>query len=136
MCVGKLVTYRCFSTVRFPVDLLTTSDSYSTIVIFRPISAYPQSCQVRHRCDMCGSRFCRVPTLGRLCMSVSACPTHPYARPCIMLSSRRCLMFPLPDLRKSGTDDANSISLFRMLPWNLDLFCNFRARCDAHASAG
>lgn len=36
VCIGKLVTYRCFSTVHFPVDLLTISDSYSTIVIFPP----------------------------------------------------------------------------------------------------
>ena len=55
-------------------------------------------------------------------------PTHFEARPSTisrMMSLRRWRIFPLTNLRKSGTDEANSISLFSMLLCGSILFCIF-----------
>lgn len=43
-------------------------------------------------------------------------------------------VLPLPDLRKSGTERAKFINLFRILPLNSDLFTNFEVRLGAFTS--
>ena len=99
-------------------------------------------CSTRHSVASDGAPFPSMPILRnlfRLCLPnaiISERPTWPEARPSIisiMMSARQWRIFPLPALRKSGTEVAKSISSPRMLPRNLDLFCNFVYRFDAYA---
>lgn len=64
-------------------------------------------------------------------------PTHPDARPSIismMMSSSLWRIFPLPDLLKSGMEEENSFSLYKILPRDPNLFTTFVIWLCASAS--
>ena len=95
----------------------------SCILSAMTVSLMPLS--TRHRVASEGTPFFNIPILRNLlilCLPnsiISARPTHPEARAStisMMMSSSRWRMFPLSDLRKSGTDEAKSCSLSMMLP--------------------
>ena len=63
-------------------------------------------------------------------------PTCSNVRPgimCMMMSASQWRMFPLSDLRKSGTKYENSINLFKILPCMSNLFCTFAVRLVVYA---
>ena len=69
-------------------------------------------------------------------LNYPARPTHFEDRPSNisrMMSLRRWRIFPLANLRKSGTDEANSISLFSMLLCGSILFCIFAVWSSEYA---
>ena len=100
-------------------DLERPPNTLCLLIGWKSLSSYPELALLRWR---------------RPNSIISARPTHPHALAKIismMMSASRCCILPLSDLRKSGTERAKFINLFRILPLNSDLFTNFEVRLGA-----
>ena len=99
-------------------------------------------CSTRQRVASDGTPFFSMPNWRnflRLCLPnsiISVLPTHFEARASIismMMSSSLWRIFPLSDLLKSGTDEENSFSLYKILSREPNLFTTFMAWLCAFA---
>ncbi|EJX01231.1 hypothetical protein EVA_10662 [gut metagenome] len=106
----------------------------SCILTASAVSSIP--CSTRHRVASDGTPFFNIPNrrnLLRLRLPnsiISALPIHLEIRASIismMMSSSLWRIFPLSNLLKSGTDEENSFSLYKILSCEPNLFTTFMA---------